>query len=166
MNALEPPSAMPRRRSPRALNAASTRYRRSGPCPSSGHSVPSRRVRASCPCLCPLIGCSSSREGVRYRIPHWQFWRRKRDSNPRVSHPTNGFQDRRLRPLGHYSTTYYMRRARRLPGIRGDAAQSSAQSASSTPLHLGAVFAIIRPDPPKNWYGFSPTGDLPCAAVW
>ena len=33
-------------------------------------------------------------------------WRRKRDSNPRVSHPTNGFQDRRLRPLGHSSTTH------------------------------------------------------------
>ena len=31
------------------------------------------------------------------------WWRRKRDSNPRVSHPTNGFQDRRLRPLGHSS---------------------------------------------------------------
>jgi hypothetical protein len=30
-------------------------------------------------------------------------WRRKRDSNPRVSYPTNGFQDRRLRPLGHSS---------------------------------------------------------------
>jgi hypothetical protein len=31
------------------------------------------------------------------------FARRKRDSNPRVSYPTNGFQDRRLRPLGHSS---------------------------------------------------------------
>jgi DNA invertase Pin-like site-specific DNA recombinase len=34
------------------------------------------------------------------------IWRRKRDSNPRVSYPTNGFQDRRLRPLGHSSTSY------------------------------------------------------------
>ncbi len=32
------------------------------------------------------------------------LWRRKRDSNPRVSFPTNGFQDRRLQPLGHSST--------------------------------------------------------------
>lgn len=31
------------------------------------------------------------------------FWRRKRDSNPRTSHPVNGFQDRRLQPLGHSS---------------------------------------------------------------
>ncbi len=30
-------------------------------------------------------------------------WRRKRDSNPRASHPANGFQDRRLQPLGHSS---------------------------------------------------------------
>src|SRR6185437_10206876 len=32
-----------------------------------------------------------------------RFWRRKRDSNPRTSHPVNGFQDRRLQPLGHSS---------------------------------------------------------------
>ena len=31
------------------------------------------------------------------------FWRRKRDSNPRTSFPVNGFQDRRLKPLGHSS---------------------------------------------------------------
>ena len=31
------------------------------------------------------------------------IWRRKRDSNPRASYPANGFQDRRLRPLGHSS---------------------------------------------------------------
>src|ERR1019366_6670212 len=30
-------------------------------------------------------------------------WRRKRDSNPRTSFPVNGFQDRRLKPLGHSS---------------------------------------------------------------
>jgi hypothetical protein len=33
----------------------------------------------------------------------FSIWRRKRDSNPRVSYPTNGFQDRRLQPLGHSS---------------------------------------------------------------
>ena len=32
-------------------------------------------------------------------------WRRKRDSNPRVSFPTNGFQDRRVQPLCHSSAT-------------------------------------------------------------
>ena len=31
------------------------------------------------------------------------LWRRKRDSNPRTSYPVNGFQDRRLQPLGHLS---------------------------------------------------------------
>ncbi len=30
-------------------------------------------------------------------------WRRKRDSNPRGPYDPNGFQDRRLRPLGHSS---------------------------------------------------------------
>ncbi len=33
-------------------------------------------------------------------------WRRKRDSNPRASYPANGFQDRRLQPLGHSSDSY------------------------------------------------------------
>ncbi len=28
-------------------------------------------------------------------------WREEWDSNPRASCPANGFQDRRLRPLGH-----------------------------------------------------------------
>ena len=35
----------------------------------------------------------------------FEIWRRKRDSNPRASCPANGFQDRRLRPLGHSSTS-------------------------------------------------------------
>ena len=34
------------------------------------------------------------------------MWRRKRDSNPRTSYPVNGFQDRRLQPLGHSSVFY------------------------------------------------------------
>lgn len=38
------------------------------------------------------------------------FWRRKRDSNPRASHPANGFQDRRLQPLGHSSDHHLTRR--------------------------------------------------------
>jgi hypothetical protein len=33
--------------------------------------------------------------------------RRRRDSNPRRSCPLNGFQDRRLQPLGHSSNTAY-----------------------------------------------------------
>src|SRR6185503_10379462 len=32
-------------------------------------------------------------------------WRRKRDSNPRNPFEFNGFQDRRLQPLGHSSNT-------------------------------------------------------------
>ncbi len=31
------------------------------------------------------------------------IWRRDWDSNPGTSFPANGFQDRRLRPLGHPS---------------------------------------------------------------
>ena len=30
-------------------------------------------------------------------------WRRGRDSNPRTPFEVNGFQDRRLKPLGHLS---------------------------------------------------------------
>ena len=30
-------------------------------------------------------------------------WRRERDSNPRARFRANGFQDRRLKPLGHLS---------------------------------------------------------------
>ena len=37
---------------------------------------------------------------------HFDIWRRKRDSNPRTSYPVNGFQDRRLQPLGHSSVFY------------------------------------------------------------
>src|SRR6185369_13363802 len=36
----------------------------------------------------------------------YKKWRRKRDSNPRTSFPVNGFQDRRLKPLGHSSAHY------------------------------------------------------------
>ncbi len=36
-------------------------------------------------------------------------WRRKRDSNPRYSFPYCGFQDRRLKPLGHSSTHHRSR---------------------------------------------------------
>ena len=32
------------------------------------------------------------------------YWRRERDSNPRYGFPHSGFQDRRLRPLGHPSS--------------------------------------------------------------
>ena len=37
--------------------------------------------------------------------PWMLLWRREWDSNPRYSHPYSGFQDRRLRPLGHPSGT-------------------------------------------------------------
>src|ERR1035438_9621921 len=38
-----------------------------------------------------------------------QPWRRKRDSNPRASHPANGFQDRRFQPLTHSSSSHRIR---------------------------------------------------------
>ena len=38
------------------------------------------------------------------------LWRRDRDSNPGASLPANGFQDRRLRPLGHPSIRMLRRR--------------------------------------------------------
>ena len=37
------------------------------------------------------------------QVSKFLIWRRKRDSNPRASCPASGFQDRRLRPLGHSS---------------------------------------------------------------
>jgi hypothetical protein len=40
---------------------------------------------------------------------NFDTWRRKRDSNPRTSYPVNGFQDRRLQPLGHSSVLYLTR---------------------------------------------------------
>lgn len=43
-------------------------------------------------------GCTRSR-GTRK-------WRRRGDSNPRLSFPNNGFQDRRVQPLCHPSTHY------------------------------------------------------------
>ena len=45
-------------------------------------------------------------------------WRRKRDSNPRTSYPVNGFQDRRLQPLGH-SSVFYRTRSRPCWSCRG-----------------------------------------------
>ena len=39
--------------------------------------------------------CGDSRKSLK--------WRRDWDSNPGASFPANGFQDRRLRPLGHPS---------------------------------------------------------------
>src|SRR4051812_4246411 len=44
-------------------------------------------------------------------------WRRKRDSNPRTSYPVNGFQDRRLQPLGH-SSAFHRTRFRYTSGLQ------------------------------------------------
>ena len=57
-----------------------------------------------------------------------KFWRRKRDSNPRASHPANGFQDRRLQPLGHSSVVplYRSRPAAALMPRRGPTASHPA----------------------------------------
>jgi hypothetical protein len=43
---------------------------------------------------------SPTRSG-RSQVPN--FWRRKRDSNPRNPFEFNGFQDRRIKPLSHSS---------------------------------------------------------------
>jgi hypothetical protein len=53
-------------------------------------------------------------EAVYSHRGNFDVWRRKRDSNPRVSYPTNGFQDRRLQPLGH-SSAFYLTRWRLSP---------------------------------------------------
>jgi hypothetical protein len=50
----------------------------------------------------PFQSCSLDSNGSDFDI-----WRRKRDSNPRTSYPVNGFQDRRLQPLGHSSVFYF-----------------------------------------------------------
>ena len=52
------------------------------------------------------------------------FWRRKRDSNPRTPSDVNGFQDRRLQPLGHSSDT-----------ILADKSARFAENQISVPLH-------------------------------
>src|SRR6185437_3145317 len=44
-----------------------------------------------------------ARSGMKEQRARRTNWRRKRDSNPRVPSGTNGFQDRRLQPLGHSS---------------------------------------------------------------
>src|SRR5512143_3434251 len=47
------------------------------------------------------VGAFACAEQV--RLARSGIWRRKRDSNPRGPSDPNGFQDRRLRPLGHSS---------------------------------------------------------------
>jgi site-specific DNA recombinase len=65
---------------------------------------------------------NTNHNGLAAKSSNFDNWRRKRDSNPRVSYPTNGFQDRRLRPLGHSSAPYYIGDA--VPG-RVSASRSS-----------------------------------------
>src|SRR5579871_2903054 len=78
-------------------------------------------------------------------------WRRKRDSNPRTSFPVNGFQDRRLKPLGHSSTdqrsgfrrfTQSLRACEALgqPGARGENRWSGSKSAASSRWELVQLF--------------------------
>jgi hypothetical protein len=53
------------------------------------------------------MGASVRRSGVERRTTKsFRIWRRKRDSNPRAPSDANGFQDRRLQPLGHSSSNY------------------------------------------------------------
>src|SRR6266851_744253 len=53
--------------------------------------------------LCRAFARKAHVERAIFMIVSSLFWRRKRDSNPRASYPANGFQDRRLQPLGHSS---------------------------------------------------------------
>ena len=55
---------------------------------------------------CLIRSADSLQEGSYDKCQYYNklWWRRKRDSNPRTSFPVNGFQDRRLKPLGHSST--------------------------------------------------------------
>src|SRR5580658_17794 len=55
----------------------------------------------------PTPGSKGSRGVSKTIESDFDIWRRKRDSNPRTSHPVNGFQDRRLQPLGHSSASDY-----------------------------------------------------------
>ena len=50
--------------------------------------------------------CAGVRTLIRVLTTHCKQrhkWRRERDSNPRYGSPYSGFQDRRLKPLGHLS---------------------------------------------------------------
>ena len=55
-------------------------------------------------------------------------WRRKRDSNPRNPFEFNGFQDRRLKPLGHSSIRYRI-------GFRRSPKRSSSRAVSGRSLN-------------------------------
>src|SRR5579859_5976567 len=68
-------------------------------------------------------------------------WRRKRDSNPRYPFEYNGFQDRRLKPLGHSSAFYCNRLA------AGQTQQALGVAAVDTVLVGGAeAQAFDHPD--------------------
>ena len=64
--------------------------------------------------------CTSGPPKEHQQVAHWlikvaisrQIWRREWDSNPRYSYPYSGFQDRRLRPLGHPSAVYFISKLR------------------------------------------------------
>ena len=70
-------------------------------------------------------------------IPYGSFWRRDWDSNPGASFPANGFQDRRLRPLGH-------------PSVQCPA-WGAAGSMISRPCMYGRSTSGMTTEPSRRW---------------
>lgn len=64
-------------------------------------------------------------------------WRRRGDSNPRLSFPNNGFQDRRVQPLCHPSTHY-------LTYSLAAGSQPLAERSSTGVTSVTAVNAVAR----------------------
>ena len=70
-------------------------------------------------------------------IPYGSLWRRDWDSNPGASFPANGFQDRRLRPLGH-------------PSVQCPA-WGAAGSMISRPCMYGRSTSGMTTEPSRRW---------------
>ena len=78
-----------------------------------------------------------------------EIWRRKRDSNPRGPSDPNGFQDRRLQPLGH-SSNHHLNPLSRF-GAAGAHLRSSLTAClrarigtEARPSDSGSSFALLR----------------------
>src|SRR5688500_19394859 len=67
-------------------------------------------------------------------------WRRERDSNPRAPFGANGFQDRRLKPLGHPSGCAAVQRILMVPHHR----KAKPLAATASGDAGGAAPAIVR----------------------
>src|SRR5438046_7351007 len=69
--------------------------------------------------------------------PRRESWRRGRDSNPWYPSGYNGFQDRRLKPLGHLSMLKTLGSSRVLPGRVRRASSSVVGSVAGGRVELG-----------------------------